>query len=166
VTYARWKACARAGVCRALESREPGVPVTRVSAEDAQRFCEFERGRLPTADEWLFAATGRELRRFPWGSTGLVCRRATFGLADGPCGEGAEGPELAGARPDGATPRGVLDLAGNVAEWAREPDGSFRARGGSYRSRVAADLKSWAAEPAPAERAAGHVGFRCVYASK
>jgi formylglycine-generating enzyme required for sulfatase activity len=57
----------------------------------------------------------------------------------------------------------VLDLAGNVAEWTREPDGSFVARGGSYRSELAGDLKTWAVEARQAR--APHVGFRCVYPS-
>ena len=75
-----------------------------------------------------------------------MCRRAAFGLADGPCGEGATGPELAGSRPDGGNPEGVLDLSGNVAEWTVEADGTFVARGGSYRSHVASELVTWAAE--------------------
>lgn len=140
---------------------EPGLPVTSLSAEAAEAFCRAQGGRLPSADEWLFAATGISARRFPWGPTGLVCRRATFGLVEGPCGTGATGPELAGARPDGKSPDGVLDLAGNVAEWAREPNASARAHGGSFRSRVAGELKSWSVEGG--ESAADHVGFRCAY---
>ena len=67
------------------------------------------------------------------------------------------------ARPDGATPEGVLDLAGNVAEWTLERDGSFAAHGGSFRSALAADLKAWAVEAR--QTRAGHVGFRCAYAA-
>jgi formylglycine-generating enzyme required for sulfatase activity len=137
--------------------------VTGVTPEEAEQLCLLSGGRLPTADEWVMAASGTEPRRFPWGQTGLVCRRASFGLVDGPCSEGATGPELSGARPDGKTPEGVLDLAGNVAEWTREADGSYRARGGSFRSREAGELKSWAVEPMPAERRARHIGFRCAY---
>lgn len=142
-------------------SDEPGLPVVRVTPDDAEKFCQARGGRLPTADEWLFAAAGSAGRRFPWGPTGLVCRRASFGLVEGPCATGATGPELAGARPDGKSPEGVLDLAGNVAEWARHPDGSVRAHGGSFRSRVAGELKSWSSEAASS--AADHVGFRCAY---
>src|SRR5688572_20178823 len=77
----------------------------------------------------------------PPGSSANPC--AAFGLASGPCAEGGVSPELAGARLDGATPEGVSDLAGNVAEWTRERDGSVRARGGSFRVRTAAELKGW-----------------------
>jgi formylglycine-generating enzyme required for sulfatase activity len=58
----------------------------------------------------------------------------------------------------------VLDLAGNVAEWTREADGTFDARGGSFRSTAAAELKSWAAEAIGAGQVKiPHVGFRCAY---
>lgn len=163
VTIARWRACVATGRCRALPELEPGLPVRDVSAAEAERFCQAEGGRLPTRDEWLFAAAGSAGRRYPWGQTGLVCRRATFGLEEGPCATGASDPELAGARPDGRSPEGVYDLAGNVAEWAREPDGSYRAHGGSFRSRLAGELKSWAEEGLPSADRAPHVGFRCAY---
>ncbi len=161
VTVHEWQACVAAGTCRALDMREPGRPVTGISPAEAQRFCHFVGGHLPTGYQWLFAAEGPKGRRYPWGSTGLVCRRVVFGLVDGPCAKNATGPELAGARPSGATPEGALDMVGNVAEWTAEPGGRFLARGGSYRSRVAADLKSWSAEgsaqPEP------YIGFRCAY---
>jgi len=161
VTHARWQECVRGGVCRALGAAEPGLPVTRVSPEEAAAFCRFVSGRLPRGDEWSFAAGVGRGFRYPWGSTGLVCRRAAFGLVAGPCAVGARGPELAGARPDGATPDGVEDLAGNVAEWTVEPDGTMTARGGSYASRFAAKLKAWASVTSAGADA--RVGLRCVY---
>ena len=96
------------------------------------------------------------------GAPDLLRRRAAFGLLSGPCarqGNGAWG-ELVGSRPDGATPEGVLDLAGNVAEWTREPNGGYSARGGSFRSTSAAELKSWAAQAEPNKGL--HIGFRCA----
>jgi len=164
VTVARYAACVRAKVCAALpENPEAGLPVVGLAPERAERFCRFAGGRLPTSAEWRFAASGIEGRRFPWGFTGLVCRRAAFGLVAGPCSGEGTGPDLAGARPDGRTPEGVFDLAGNVAEWTRDPNGSYRARGGSFRSRVAAELVTAAVESPAAD--AQHVGFRCVYDS-
>jgi formylglycine-generating enzyme required for sulfatase activity len=162
VTVARYTTCVRAKACAALTGApEPGLPVSGVAPERAERFCRFAGGRLPSSAEWRFAAGGTDGRRFPWGFTGLVCRRAAFGLLTGPCSNEGRGPDLAGARPDGRTPAGVLDLAGNVAEWSRDPGGSYRARGGSFRSRVAAELMTAAVE-SPATNAP-HVGFRCVY---
>ena len=165
VTVARFRRCASAGTCPKIsDDSEPGRPVRNISPEEAQRFCAFAGGRLPTSEEWLFAAAGSTWRRYPWGNTGLVCRRATFGLVVGPCARSGAGPDFTGARPDGATPEGVLDLAGNVAEWTREADGSFVARGGSYRSELAGDLKTWAVEVR--QTRAPHVGFRCAYSSR
>lgn len=164
VTVARFRQCATAGMCPKIsDESEPGRPVRNISPAEAQRFCAFASGHLPTSDEWLFAAAGSTWRRYPWGNTGLVCRRATFGLVVGPCARSGSGPDFSGARPDGATPEGVLDLAGNVSEWTREADGSFVARGGSYRSELAAELKTWAVEVR--QTRAPHVGFRCAYAS-
>ena len=160
VTVERWEHCVRAGACRAVNDVEPGLPVTGVDAKEAERFCRLENGRLPTGDEWLFAAMGVEGRRFPWGTTGLVCRRVVFGLVDGPCATGG-GVELTGTRPDGATPEGALDLVGNVAEWTTERDGTHVARGGSYLSVAAVELKSWSAEAT--RKATRYIGFRCAY---
>jgi formylglycine-generating enzyme required for sulfatase activity len=164
VTGARYERCVAANACSPLRTKnDPELPVREIGPQQAEAFCQFSGGRLPTGPEWLLAAAGKEGRRFPWGSTGLVCRRAVFGLGDGPCASGVSGPDAAGSRPDGKTPDGVLDLAGNVAEWAREPGHRFLARGGSYLSKGAAELKSWAAtergSPAP------DIGFRCAYPS-
>jgi formylglycine-generating enzyme required for sulfatase activity len=132
-----------------------------VSAEQAEAFCRSQRGRLPTAAEWVWAAAGSAARRYAWGNSGLVCRRAAFGLEHGPCSEQGA-PELSGSRPEGASPEGVLDLIGNAAEWTREARG-FAARGGSFRSTAAADLKTWATEACCDGRPAPHIGFRCAY---
>src|SRR6185437_11689056 len=95
VGEARWAACSAAGVCPALAlSGEPGRPVTGVTRDEAERFCRWDGGALPTAAELAFAAAGRAGRRYPWGDTGAVCRRAAWGLVSGPCGWGASGPEL------------------------------------------------------------------------
>ncbi len=156
LTVERWNACQ--GLPR-LQG-EPGAPVTGLTLEQAQRACACEGGRLPTSEEWLVAATGGTSRRWPWGPTGLVCRRAAYGLVRGPCAVGATEPELAGARPEGRSPEGALDLSGNVAELTLEPDGSAVARGGSYRAESAAALSTWASEPVSGPQR--HVGVRCA----
>jgi formylglycine-generating enzyme required for sulfatase activity len=162
VTVARFEQCVKARRCERLPyESEPGLPVVALPPERAEQFCRFSGGRLPSSAEWRFAASGAEGRRFPWGFTGLVCRRAAYGLVTGPCSTNGNGPDLVGARPDGRTPEGLVDLAGNVAEWTRDPDGRYRARGGSFRSRVAAELVTAAVEIP--SRDARHVGFRCAY---
>jgi formylglycine-generating enzyme required for sulfatase activity len=162
VTLERWLPCVTTGHCRTLPGEEElGRPVRGVSPEEAERFCRFDGGRLPRSEEWIFAASAGGTRRFPWGQTGLVCRRAAYGLVDGPCAHGGTGPELSSARVDGASAEGFLDLIGNVAEWTREPDGSYVARGGSYRSRSAAELKSFSFADTRAPRE--DIGLRCAY---
>lgn len=159
--FRQCESCVRACPSCAAPSTEPGLPVVNVGPDDAERFCSSVGGRLPSAAEWVWAAASSSARRYPWGNHGLVCRRAAFGLQRGPCAESG-GPDLAGARPAGSTPQGVLDLAGNVAEWTREASGQYVARGGSYRSTSAAELKTWAT--LPERQAAPHIGFRCAYA--
>jgi formylglycine-generating enzyme required for sulfatase activity len=160
VTLARYQVCVGAHACDpAPVAGEPGEPVRSVTPGQAEAFCRFAGGRLPTGAEWVLAAMGREARRFPWGSTGLVCRRAGYGMARGPCAEEATGPDLAGSRPDGASPEGAFDLSGNVAEWTEESAG-YVARGGSFRSTNAGELKSWSAERTGPRV---DVGFRCAY---
>jgi formylglycine-generating enzyme required for sulfatase activity len=142
---------------------EPGGPVIHVTATEADAFCKTQGGRLPTSAEWIWAAAGPAARRYAWGNSGLVCRRAVYGMLEGPCAENGL-IELVGSRPDGASPEGVLDLAGNVAEWTLEADGRFCARGGSAHSTAAAQLKTWAAEACgDGSFKASHLGFRCAY---
>jgi formylglycine-generating enzyme len=156
VTRERYRACSSC----AAEPGAAGSPVTNVTPQQAELFCRSQGGRLPTPAEWVFAAAGTAARRYPWGNSGLVCRRAAFGLEQGPCAK-LGGPELAGSRPDGASPEGLQDLAGNVAEWACEPQGECTAHGGSFRSSSAAELKSWAVLPNRGRTS--YIGFRCAY---
>lgn len=161
VTVYRYLECVDAGMCAARTTKsEPGLPVTNISLEKAQAYCAFAGGRLPTSAEWVLAASGEEARRFPWGAHGLVCRRASFGLIDGPCANEGIHPDVAGARPDGSTPSGLFDMAGNVAEWTVSEEGKALLYGGSFRSKTAGELKVWTSSR-PEVR--DDVGFRCVY---
>src|SRR5258706_7465422 len=124
VTYLRWRNCPS---CRRIEIREIGLPVTDVSVDEAERFCTQANGRLPSGEEWLFAAAGELARRFPWGSTGLVCRRAVYGIVDGPCASGGDGPQLAGSRPHREKPQGGVDLRRHVGPLTHRNHLSIRA---------------------------------------
>jgi sulfatase modifying factor 1 len=120
VTQAQWERCQAEHACapRPL-GPEPGLPMVEVTRAEAAELCRWRGGRLPSSAELALAAMGPVGRRYPWGDTGAVCRRAAFGLEDGPCAYGATGPELSGSHPSGTTPEGIYDLAGNVAEWTR-----------------------------------------------
>ncbi len=164
VTHARWRRCVEANACPALApDGEPGQPATGMTAVEAAAFCSFEGGALPTSDQLAFAAMGADHRRYPWGATGAVCRRAAWGLADGPCVTGDPRPDVVGMHPDGATPEGVHDLAGNAEEWARTDDGkSYVVRGGSVRTAAAAELRGWSARLVDGAARSPVRGFRCV----
>lgn len=173
VTASRYASCVDDGACKAGPvPREPGRPITDVSRDEAAAFCRWAGGRLPTLDELAFAAAGAEGRRYPWGGTGAVCRRAAWGLQAGPCAEGATGPEIAGSHPDGHTPEGIADLAGNVAEWTQTLASELDDRagdeavvfGGTYADQAALELRTWYRQTADPAARSSTIGFRCAYA--
>jgi formylglycine-generating enzyme len=160
----RWAACVAAKACAALPlSGEPGRAASGMTFDEAAAFCRWAGGALPSSDQLAFAAAGARGRRYAWGDTGAVCRRAAWGLVAGPCGWGAQGPEVTGTHPDGATPEGVLDLAGNVAEWAAGPAGAAEVRGGAFADAAASALRSWQRRAVPRETRSIEIGLRCVY---
>jgi len=161
VTVEQWLHCVTAAACAKLSATELGQPVTSVTSEQAARYCAWRGGRLPRRNERMALGAGSTSRRFPWGQTGLVCRRATFGVVEGPCAEHGSEPDASGSHPDGRSPEGVLELSGNVAEYAIDGRGRAWTCGGSFRSRTALELKSWAC--VLGSKPADDVGFRCVY---
>jgi len=166
VTRQAWARCVAQGKCQAVvgsSEAEGQIPVTHVTALQAQQYCETREGRLPKRSEWVLAAASSQGHRYPWGQTGLVCRRAVFGMVEGPCAVGHDRPLPVGSRQAGSTLNGIYDLSGNVAEWVIDEEDGFKAVavGGSFRSTLAGQLKVWAREEALTARA--DIGFRCVY---
>ena len=137
-------------------------PVVLVSLDDAVAYArwrgesEGRRYRLPSEAEWEKAARGTDGRYFPWGS------RWRSGLANAENRVG--GTTDVGSYPQGASPYGCLDMAGNVFEWTSSsfPDGKAVMKGGG----------SWDDRPGICRAAARHgrikgarhilFGFRCV----
>lgn len=92
-------------------------PVTEVWFSSAQRFCREYGKELPTEAQWEKAARGTDERRYPWGNEDPTCELSNFGTPQERC----EGDTLpVGSHPQGASPYGVLDMAGNVSEWVRD----------------------------------------------
>jgi len=170
VTRAMYAACVAARQCTAVEIdllAEPNLPMTNLSWHEARGFCAFANGRLPTEDEWEKAARGSDAREYPWGDQ-LDCAHANWGNFEneGPCaGRNPGKPAPVGSYPQGASPFGVLDLAGNVWEWVADKydrDPSRRVvRGGSCCSYFVKPRLSNRNAWDPAHRD-GDLGFRCV----
>lgn len=118
---------------RAGEAAEADLPVTGVDHAEACRLAELVGGRLPTSVEWEWLAGGPQRRPFPWGSQPWAPHLARL---RGPVTEHG-GPGPVGGHLAGATPQGLLDVAGNVWEWTASPvmGGGHVIRGGSYASK-------------------------------
>jgi eukaryotic-like serine/threonine-protein kinase len=131
VTNARYKACVDAGGCTAPQSvnsstRSPyygnatyaNFPVINVTWHQASAFCAWADKRLPTEAEWEKAARGSsDTRKYPWGNEDPTCSLANYVGSTGYCvGDTSE----VGSYPAGASPYGVMDMAGNVWEWVND----------------------------------------------
>jgi formylglycine-generating enzyme len=158
-TGAWMRYCQQSKTCPAM----PLVDSTQaaiLTVKQLKSFCNYYHGRLPTDDEWLIAVMGTEGHRYPWGNTGAVCHRAAFGLVHGMCAHDAVGPDTMGTHASGQSAQGVFDLAGNVAEWTQQADGTVALHGGSFQSDLAAELRGWhTQDPTQAKVAGG----RCAY---
>lgn len=85
-------------------------PVTWVSWNDAEAYCEWKGKKLPTEIEWERAARGEDGRVFPWGNE-FVKEYANVYIL----GIGDTTP--VGAFEKGKSPYGIYDMAGNVFQW-------------------------------------------------
>jgi formylglycine-generating enzyme required for sulfatase activity len=135
-------------------------PATDVTRADAEAFCAWASAtlgrlvRLPAGDEWEALARGVDGRPWPWGDV--------FDEARCACAESGWGWTVAvTAHPDGASPFGAEQLAGNVWEWVadRAADGWGVVRGGSYLD-TGWGLRACRVQPADPERATATTGFR------
>jgi formylglycine-generating enzyme required for sulfatase activity len=123
VTNAMYEPCVDSGACFLPVPRlNPyygkwayrDLPVVYVNWYGAEKYCAWAGRRLPTEAEWEKAARGTDLRKYTWGNELPNPRLANFV-------ESLIGESLPAYRyPLGASPYGVLNMGGNVREWAAD----------------------------------------------
>ena len=117
VTNAQYNQCVTASVCAASEPLNDHfsdeTPVQGINWLDADVYCRWVGGQLPTEAQWEYAARGPDGRRFPWGDS-----PPDRGLANFDRNVGTTTP--VGHYPAGASWVGALDMAGNVQEWVAD----------------------------------------------
>jgi len=113
VTQDQYAACYAAGACTApacpWDCSQGTLPATCLDWDQAKSFCAWAGKRLPTEAEWEMAARGTDALKFPWGNDDADCTRTNMSG----CGDALM---PVGSLPDGASPYGALDMAGNVVE--------------------------------------------------
>jgi formylglycine-generating enzyme required for sulfatase activity len=174
-------------------------PINCVDWNQAAAYCKWAGKRLPTEAEWEYAArhdpkTGKN-HDYPWGNEVPSAKR--LNACDSECvamgkrdlkldwkamydaRDGWETTAPVGTFPDGASPVGALDMAGNVWEWTADWYGSYSgaavtnpqgaktgtyrvSRGGSWRSDDAAWVRAAVRDRNGPSYRNNTVGFRCV----
>ncbi len=117
VSNAQYQACVNAGNCKPkanyyLGLNSPDLPVVGVDWFQSQTYCMWVGRMLPTEAQWEKAARGEDGRIFPWGNE-IDRTRANYGRYKG-------STTNVNLYSPGASPYGVLNMAGNVAEWVTD----------------------------------------------
>ena len=108
-SYKACSSCSRKGtpdasVCQLGPDR---LPIQCISQVESEQYCAFFGRRLPTSDEWEYAARGTDGRMYPWGNAKpQVAHLWAF--------------HEVGTDPHDVSPFGVADMGGNVGEWVSD----------------------------------------------
>ncbi len=153
-------------------------PVNCVDFGQAEAYCRFVGARLPTEEEWEYAARGTKPHEYPWGDD------APYTFGPDPTGEklcwkrmDPHSPDFVGACPVASfpydvSPFGLLDMGANVSEWTSSPYCAYAdprcasrervIRGGFWSTSTASALRVSARSHALPNDSSDRVGFRCA----
>lgn len=148
--------------CNFGKQDQTDLPMNCVDWHQATKFCSWVDKRLPTEEEWEYAARGRDGRAFVWGNTPpstQVCWNR-------------ESACIVGQFPMDKSPFGVMDMGGSLREWTSSEDSRDYshertadervARGGTWDTKNPMYLRAAARYTHPPFRDLPNLGFRCA----
>lgn len=97
-------------------SKQDDQPIVNITWDEAVRYCSWAGVSLPSEAQWERAARGTDGRQYPWGNDWDSSKLWHSTNKEGDAGE----PRSVGSYPAGASPDGVLDMAGNVCQWCAD----------------------------------------------
>ncbi|MBM4359627.1 MAG: SUMF1/EgtB/PvdO family nonheme iron enzyme [Deltaproteobacteria bacterium] len=175
VTVSPYAACVKAGKCKpadtgggcnaGLGDRE-NHPINCLDWDQADAYCKAQGERLPTEEEWEYAARGTDGRFYPWGNAPPSNQLCWNGEGNDK-GKGNRGSTCAvGSYPKGRSPFGLDDMSGNVWEWTSSFDDSSESyrvsRGGGWYHAVASLFRSAVRGSYAASIRLVNLGLRCA----
>jgi len=181
ITVAQYRACVNAGSCEKPRTKDDNKycnwgysgrdshPINCVDWNQANDFCNWAGGRLPTEDEWYAEASNGGKREYPWGNQQPTCDYAVMDQGGDGCGRDSTWPVC--SKRSGNSVSGLCDMSGNLWEWTSSWYGKEHknrvVRGGSWLGGAPEGFRaSYRVGNAPTYWGSHRLGFRCGRSSR